>query len=56
MGLFKKYCPQCGGILERTGYSFPFPQWRCNNCIKRNKEMKLLERRIDELEKKLGER
>lgn len=49
MGLFTKYCPECGGKLERTGYAFPYPQWRCPNCIRNNK----MKKRMDRLEKKL---
>jgi tRNA(Ile2) C34 agmatinyltransferase TiaS len=56
MGLFgKPKCPRCGGNLEYTGYSWPYPEWRCPACINRNKEKKRisdLEKRIKELEKK----
>jgi tRNA(Ile2) C34 agmatinyltransferase TiaS len=51
MGLFSKpKCPDCSGQLTQTGYSFPFPQWRCKRCIKRNKEKKAFEERINRLE------
>lgn len=43
-------CPYCGSKLTRTGYSFPFPQLRCNSCIERN-DMK---KRIAKLEKQVN--
>ena len=46
MGLFTKHCPHCGSKLEPTGYSFPYPPWRCKNCIERNE----IKKRIDKLE------
>lgn len=51
MGLFSKpKCPHCGGPITETGYSFPFPAYRCRNCIKRNSELKELSDRIKKLE------
>lgn len=37
MGFFTKKCPYCNGSLVETGYSFPYPQYRCNNCVRNNK-------------------
>lgn len=52
MGLFSKpKCPHCSAPLTPTNYAFPFPQWRCKNCIKRNTEKNELEDRIRELER-----
>lgn len=57
MGLFGlPRCPHCGGKLERTGYSFPYPQLRCRSCIKRNSEKGELEDRIERLENELAKR
>lgn len=53
MGWFTKKCPQCDGALEATGYSAPYPAYRCNNCIdnhKRATELAELRARVDELE------
>lgn len=51
MGLFSNpKCPQCGLPVTPTGYSFPFPQWRCKNCIKKDEEKNELEERIRRLE------
>jgi hypothetical protein len=51
MGLFSDpKCPNCNWPLTRTYYAFPFPQWRCKNCIKRNEEKKATEDRIKALE------
>ena len=34
MGLFgTPKCPQCGGKTVATGYSLPYPQYRCNFCV-----------------------
>lgn len=55
MGLFSKSkCPHCKQPLTETGYSFPYPKWRCKNCIKRNKEKKEMEDRITKLENALN--
>lgn len=55
MGLFSNpKCPHCGVILMSTNYSFPFPQWRCKNCKKKNSQLKKLENKIKELETKLN--
>jgi tRNA(Ile2) C34 agmatinyltransferase TiaS len=54
MGLFSTpKCPHCGGKLQYTGYSWPYPEYRCPACIDRNKQarkVKELEKRIKELE------
>lgn len=55
MGLFSHKCPQCGGKLEATGWSFPYPTHRCPNCIrvdKQNKKIEELERKMEELQSK----
>ena len=52
-GLFKVKCPHCGGELEPTGYSAPYPSHRCKSCIRRNtdrQKLSDLEKRIAELE------
>jgi tRNA(Ile2) C34 agmatinyltransferase TiaS len=52
MGLFSKpKCPRCGGPITATGYSFPFPQYRCRNCIAKNQQ----DKRIKELEKQVAD-
>ena len=60
MSLFRKpKCPYCGGKLAPTGYSFPYPQWRCLSCITANtkaRKIKDLEERIKELEKRNNEK
>lgn len=56
MGLFSRKlpkCPHCGGQTTPTGYSYPYPQLRCKNCIQRNTEKQELEARIKALEDKL---
>ena len=51
MGIFSKpKRPQCGQPVTETGYSFPFPQYRCEFCIKRATEKAELEERISRLE------
>jgi tRNA(Ile2) C34 agmatinyltransferase TiaS len=55
MGWFSKpKCPYCGGALAPTGYSLPFPGWRCNNCYKRNTEKKAQNERIAKLEQEIS--
>ena len=60
MGLFSKpKCPYCGGPVVPTGYSLPFPGWRCNNCYQKNaqkKEMKEMKDKIKELEDKINKK
>lgn len=54
MGWFSPKCPSCDGPLEETGYSAPYPSWRCRRCIKENKqasEIKEMSERIAQLEK-----
>ena len=61
-GLFKDpKCPHCGHELTYTGASFPYPEWKCTNCIKNNREkreqaseMADLKKRIKVLEGKEG--
>ena len=55
MGWFSKpKCPHCGGTdLEETGYSFPYPQIRCNTCTSNNRKRKKDKKRLDELEKEI---
>lgn len=53
MGWFTKKCPQCGSELEATGYSAPYPPYRCNNCIdnhKRDSEIAELRARLEKFE------
>ncbi len=55
MGLFSlPKCPHCGGKITPTGYSFPYPQYRCKNCIKINTEKQALENRIKSLEESIN--
>ena len=42
-------CPQCGNKLQRTYYSFPYPQYRCTYCIAYNEIIK------DRVDKKIKE-
>lgn len=44
-------CPQCGRRTAPTGYSFPYPQWRCVPCLKQSNQQKS----IDELKKEITE-
>lgn len=53
MGWFTKKCPYCGGPLEETGYSIGCAEYRCRNCIKRNREKREFEKRLVALENKL---
>lgn len=53
MGWFSNpKCPHCGGPTVATGYSFPFPQLRCNRCYEANTKIKELEDRLKALEGK----
>jgi len=53
MGWFSNpKCPRCGGETVATGYSFPYPQLRCNRCYNESKRLQELEDRIEYLEKK----
>lgn len=53
MGWFSNpKCPKCGTQTVKTGYSFPYPQLRCNRCYNENNKFKQLEDRIKQLEKK----
>ena len=54
MGLFSKpKCPHCGGKLTETGYSYPYPAYRCRACYKRNAEKMETDNRIKALEEAL---
>lgn len=54
MGLFSNpKCPQCGGKTVKTHAAFPFPQYRCNRCVRENKQKRKDEKRIKELEERL---
>lgn len=51
--MFSRKCPRCGSKLEATGYSAPYPSYRCRSCIKSNadkKKIKELEARLAQLE------
>lgn len=53
-GLFSSpKCPRCGGRLTETNYSFPFPQLRCNNCIRNSIKEKEMHDRIKKLEEQV---
>lgn len=48
MGLFNlPKCPHCGEETVATGYSYPYPQLRCNRCCNKNakKQIKRLEKK-----------
>lgn len=54
MGWFSLKCPQCGGPVEATGYSAPYPAYRCKSCIAsaaRELELAALRERVARLEK-----
>jgi tRNA(Ile2) C34 agmatinyltransferase TiaS len=54
MGLFSNpKCPKCGGKTVRTGYSFPFPQLRCNRCVNYNSRIKKQEQENQALKLRL---
>jgi tRNA(Ile2) C34 agmatinyltransferase TiaS len=56
MGLFgPPKCPHCGGPLKETGYSSPYPAWKCPRCIRTNTEKRKMDDRIKELEKRLSQ-
>lgn len=67
MGLFSTpKCPHCGGKLTYQGGSIGIKPWRCNTCIKRNREkreeyermearFREQEKRIDEITRKIEE-
>ncbi len=45
MGWFTPKCPNCGGVLQFTGYCAPYPTHRCQSCIenhRRDAEIKAL--------------
>ncbi len=50
MGIFSNpKCPRCGNKTVETHYAFPFPQYRCDNCIREKQKQD----KIDELEERL---
>lgn len=54
MGLFSNpRCPRCGGKTVETGYSAPFPAFRCNRCVRENTQRRKDQKRINELEERL---
>jgi tRNA(Ile2) C34 agmatinyltransferase TiaS len=56
MGLFSNpKCPVCGIRTVPTGYSFPFPQWRCNNCYSRNKKQKEYDLKLQSMQAQIDE-
>lgn len=60
-GLFKNpNCPRCGTEVVETGYSAPYPAYRCLRCSRENAQLQReddraakLEKRIKQLEEKL---
>lgn len=55
MGIFSNpKCPRCGCKTVETGYSFPYPQFRCNNCVSNSEKAKAESRRIQDLEYRLA--
>lgn len=58
MGLFSNpKCPKCGNKTVETGYSFPYPAYRCSYCVREdaeqqedNDELEGLKKRITALE------
>lgn len=49
----KPRCSDCGGVVVQTGYSFPFPQWRCPFCYAKNIELDKMRKEINELKKNI---
>ena len=55
MGWFSNpNCPQCGRETVETGYSFPYPQLRCNYCVKVSKTERKSKETIADLEARLS--
>lgn len=48
MGLFTPKCPICSQPLQATGYSAPYPQYRCLACIRAAEVKQLLAARSKE--------
>lgn len=42
MGWFTPKCPICSQPLQSTGYSAPYPQYRCLACIRAAEVKQLL--------------
>ena len=42
MGWFTPKCPVCSGSLQATGYSAPYPSYRCLACIRAAEVKQLL--------------
>lgn len=57
MGLFTPKCPRCGGVLQETGYSAPYPTHRCPSCIaahERKSEVDTLRAALEQCQKALA--
>jgi len=52
--LGKPRCSECGSVVVRTYSAFPYPQWRCNVCCSRNKELEYTRKEIEDLKKKIN--
>lgn len=55
MGWLTHDCPRCGGPLEATGYSAPYPTHRCRRCMDaaaKDAKIKELEARLEKIEAK----
>lgn len=50
MGLFSKKCPFCGHELTRTNAQFPYPKYKCKNCIRNNRRDAEIEELIRKVE------
>lgn len=52
MSWFTPKCPRCGGPLQVTGYSAPYPSHRCPACIanaQRDAEIAALRKTVETL-------
>lgn len=48
-------CPQCGQETTETGWCSPYPSYQCKPCIRKNKNEKEQQKKIDSLEKRIKE-
>lgn len=49
--MFSRRCPLCGGKLQATGDSAPYPSHRCPTCIEANR----VRQEIEDLKKQVAE-